>query len=68
MKRYRVICTDSYGRSGESPGYDEYFITMPLSKYYSEKICELLNYDHKRHDTDYYRVVPEDYVLQKFEV
>lgn len=68
MKRFRVICTDNYARSGERPGFDEIFITVPLSERLCKEIAAGLNSTRDILSQEYFCVVDEEYKLNVFEI
>lgn len=62
MKVIRVSNCDSEGPRG-----DQYVAAGPgLSHDDAEEEAELRNSDPKRSDEDFFRVVPDEYVLRKF--
>lgn len=69
MNEYLVVRCDNYGRSGETPGYDEVFETNVPLPYLSAKqrATKLNRNDIVAGDDYYFRVVPAGYKLAKFE-
>lgn len=62
----RIIRTDNFGMSGETPSRDEEFLLWPMPTEDCEAIAEILNSRVGDFDPWYYQVVPEDYQLQVF--
>lgn len=56
----RIVDTDNFG--GDYP--DERFLLWPMSEKSANKIANVLNKDAGPHARRYYKVVPNDYVLQ----
>ena len=63
----RIVRSDNFGMSGESPGKDEAFILWPLSDEIAEQIAGLLVDDGGEMGDFFYRAEPEDYELLIFE-
>ena len=63
----RIVWTDNYGRSGESPGKDEKFVAKELTDFYARRIVKLLNDSCSESGSDYFKVVEDDYQLLIFE-
>jgi hypothetical protein len=62
----KLIRVDSFNREG--PGYDDKLIQGGLTKEEAQASADALNaLDKSPHSPDFYRVVPEDYELFKFE-
>lgn len=66
---WMVIRTDSFSRSGESPGFDEVVKEAgPMGEVEAREQAEKLNAGEWEHSPDFYRAVPVGYKLTKFEV
>lgn len=62
-----MIRTDNYGRSGESPYFDEVYVQMDLTYVGATKLAKRLNSSGTVYSDHYYRVVTKDYKLARFE-
>ena len=62
----KIIWTDNFGRSGETPGLDEKFIAQKCNEHYAKRIAQLLNDAEDINCPNYYRAVDDDYELQTF--
>lgn len=64
----RVICTDNYSRSGCTPGYDERFIAFDIpNEDHARALAKHMNDKEPLDSCDYYRAVPDTYVLVKYD-
>jgi hypothetical protein len=64
---YRIVCTDNFGRSGESPGCDEAWIGEPSTdKRKLEKEAFDLNNAGPIDSSDYYVIRQLPYKLRVF--
>lgn len=62
----KIIQVDNFDREG--PGYDDRFVAMVVDPHIAEHIVSLLNSEHKHPEDDcFYKVVPNDYKLRRFE-
>jgi len=64
----KIIWTDNFQRSGETPGYDERVVMQSDDQELLDRtLCILLNPERTPVDgSDWYLIVPDDYVLQEF--
>lgn len=60
MKK-RVIRVSNFNH--EDYRGDQYFVAQNVSEYQAEAIAEALNSLENEHSDDFFRVVPDDYVL-----
>ena len=61
----KIIKVDSFDREG--PGFDPIFICGGITKEHADIVCQQLNDAEWEHSPNFYRVVPDDYVLTKWE-
>lgn len=59
----KIIRVDSYDREG--PGFDDRFLFFIRDEIRARKIVELINKED--HGDAYYRAVPNEYELKRFE-
>lgn len=64
---YRVVLTDNFGMSGESPGRDERFFFGAMPWQDAVKIVDILNGQQDAHSPYFYKVEPIGYQLLRFE-
>lgn len=68
MNEYLVVRCDNYGRSGETPGYDEVFESdKTMTQAAAKRKATLLNKPQSPYGDYYYRAEPAGYKLAKFE-
>jgi hypothetical protein len=60
----KIICVDNYNREN----YDDVLIAENVHKGYGKLLVDLLNESPKRGDSDYFRLVEDDYELYKYEI
>jgi len=61
----KVIRVDNFNREG--PEADEQLMVQGLTEPQAKEVCEILRRGRSDHGADWYKVVPEDHVLWKFE-
>jgi hypothetical protein len=59
----KIICKDNYDREHVS----DTLVCENVNEYYANHITKLLNEKEGDHSPDYYRAVPDDHKLYKFE-
>lgn len=60
-KRFHIIRKSNFDH--EDWRGDEYFVAKDLIDYFAKRVSELLNEAEGPNSNDYFKVVPDDYVL-----